>query len=63
MLNYSLNFLQIVVPQPPAVSLRELEEYRLCTVECQAAIEELRDEIEAIVNDLTVQENKVCILP
>lgn len=54
------NFLQTVVPQPPSISLRELEEYRLCTVECQAAVEELRDEIETIISDLNGQESKVC---
>lgn len=46
-------------PQGPSITLRELEEYRLCTVEGQAAVEELRDEIEAIISDLKSQESKV----
>lgn len=46
-------------PHLPSVTLRELEEYRLCTVEGQAAVEELRDEIDAIVTDLTTQETRV----
>ncbi|XP_034237244.1 intracellular protein transport protein USO1-like isoform X2 [Thrips palmi] len=47
------------VSKGPSITLRELEEYRLCTVEGQAAVEELRDEIEAIINDLKIQESKV----
>lgn len=46
-------------PQVPSITLRELEEYRLCTVEGQAAVEELNDEIDVIVSDLKSQEEKV----
>lgn len=36
-----------------------MEEFRICTVEAQAATEDLREEVETIINNFTSRHEKV----
>jgi hypothetical protein len=39
---------------------RMMEEFRICTVEVQAATEDLREEVALVISNLNTRHSKVC---